>query len=376
MVADILTLLNTIGVMALLGVLYGASLRRCMASWLTSGVLGVAFGLGILAAISQPITLGASVILGSHLLLAGFAGAFLPPLGALVAFCLAASGWLALNAVSGLVEVFALATAGAMGMVWAALMEARNRAHAGVPCFVALGVLVSWSLVSAVFLPHAQAWALVVQSGPWFAGFNILGALVFGSFIERERRNAAREQSLAEAANTDPLTGLLNRRGFEAANAAMRARRGPARAALRPNPGTGVVLIDLDHFKRINDTHGHDTGDQVLRAFGEVLRRSVRAGDVVGRLGGEEFGVLLPDTDRADAHALCERIRREVERLNFVLDGRRLTVTASFGLHWVPQQRLGDLNEWLRLADEALYRAKQRGRNRIEASGPPSLRVA
>jgi diguanylate cyclase (GGDEF)-like protein len=161
-------------------------------------------------------------------------------------------------------------------------------------------------------------------------------------------------------ANRDPLTGIGNRRAFMDGAQALLAscQRGGRPAAL--------LLCDLDHFKRLNDSHGHAMGDAALVAFGRVLARSVRQHDVCGRIGGEEFACLLPDADAAKAAEVAERIRGHCSEL-VVESTLRVGVSVSIGVASVAGAGY-DLAALLAQADEALYRAKAAGRNRVECS--------
>jgi diguanylate cyclase (GGDEF)-like protein len=127
-----------------------------------------------------------------------------------------------------------------------------------------------------------------------------------------------------------------------------------------------VILFDLDHFKAINETFGHERGDDALAAVGELLQTDVRASDYAGRYGGEEFLVLLPDTGREGALVLAEKLRRAVE--NIMLPGMEGKISASFGVASLPTD-VGDGDALVRLADRALLAAKTAGRNRVEAAG-------
>lgn len=151
--------------------------------------------------------------------------------------------------------------------------------------------------------------------------------------------------------DTDPLTGVLNRRGFH----------DRAVAALRGGTAGALVACDLDHFKSINDTYGHHVGDEVLRLFGALLRETARAGDIVGRTGGEEFLVLLPGATQAGAFEFAERVRQKLEVLTIPALGPGKTVTGSFGL----TERKGSegLQAMIERADRRLYAAKNGGRN-------------
>ncbi len=175
-----------------------------------------------------------------------------------------------------------------------------------------------------------------------------------------EERDAALDAVL-ELAATDPLTGLPNRRGFEArAGAAL----GAARRAGRP---CAVAVLDLDHFKAVNDAHGHAAGDAVLRGLAQALRAGIRAGDVPGRLGGEEFAILLPGVTADEATALAERLRLALPSAVPHPAGGDARVTASIGIAAVPPGRPARaLAVALARADRALYAAKRGGRDRVE----------
>lgn len=160
------------------------------------------------------------------------------------------------------------------------------------------------------------------------------------------------------AAATDPLTELLNRRGFFEACAEIMGNR---RLSKQP---VSVLAFDLDHFKKINDTHGHHTGDATLHLFAVVAKKTLRASDAVGRLGGEEFVALLP-SNLAEASIAAERVRHAFEKAS-ALPGAHATATVSIGIACgSPSAKIDDL---IARADTALYKAKANGRNRVEAA--------
>jgi diguanylate cyclase (GGDEF)-like protein len=152
-------------------------------------------------------------------------------------------------------------------------------------------------------------------------------------------------------AATDPLTGLLNRRAFE----------NRVHALVRANEPFALAMGDLDHFKRLNDTHGHDAGDRALRLFARVLQRSLRAEDVVSRYGGEEFVVVFPDRTATQAAAALERMQEQL--VVALTEGSVPGFTVSYGITDSTQSR--ELDELCRIADAALFRAKREGRNRV-----------
>ena len=166
----------------------------------------------------------------------------------------------------------------------------------------------------------------------------------------------AREHDLANAAQTDPLTGALNRRGLYAAFDQLMDRQ--------PRTPGCIALFDLDHFKRVNDQYGHATGDDVLRIFVELLSSTVRGSDIVARLGGEEFAVLLIGADLEQAQSVCDRVRVRMAALKMTArNGHELTATVSAGLAVI--ERGTELAESMEAADAALYCAKETGRNRL-----------
>ncbi len=168
---------------------------------------------------------------------------------------------------------------------------------------------------------------------------------------------------LADIVETDPLSGCLNRRGFE-----QQFRRELARAA-RAQTELAIIDVDLDHFKQINDTYGHLTGDRVITEAGEVLRANARVGDIVARTGGEEFSILAPGSGMAGAQHLALRIVEAFRRREFG-GALRIAVTASVGVvaDTVTDEAIAE--DLLARADEALYAAKRSGRNRVVVWSP------
>jgi diguanylate cyclase (GGDEF)-like protein len=180
--------------------------------------------------------------------------------------------------------------------------------------------------------------------------------------VELREKNA----TLERLSTTDPVTGLRTRRwvGEFLAFEILRARR-------YRNP-LSLLMADLDHFKRVNDTHGHRAGDTVLRALSDVMRSTLRSTDLVGRYGGEEFLVVLPQTDLAGALVLAERVREAVEQTSIDLGGTSLSVTTSIGAAAFGGA-IESAEAFIEAADAALYEAKNAGRNRVVAARPPTL---
>jgi diguanylate cyclase (GGDEF)-like protein len=193
------------------------------------------------------------------------------------------------------------------------------------------------------------------------AGCVVLGLLLFRwlPLAVRERGTAEqRANDLETLAALDWLTGLYNRRHFESLAQAELAR---SQRYLRP---LSVLMIDIDHFKEVNDHFGHQAGDRVIRAISAVLVATKREGDVAARVGGEEFAVMLPETTEAAAVQMAERLREQLQLCPPIVAGEKLPITLSIGVAGATAKTAG-IDMLLACADHALYEAKNAGRDRI-----------
>lgn len=191
----------------------------------------------------------------------------------------------------------------------------------------------------------------------WLYGYMGIGTIcvfaVFGFIVGRH------EQRFAELSYLDSLTGLCNPRFFQ-----IRFRQEVARCARQKNP-LALIIADIDHFKRVNDTYGHQVGDEVLQAVARILQSCARDSDMVARVGGEEFAILLPDTDVAGGKVLAERMRLAVQDTPIAVQGGEIIhITSSFGVS-VRTEHRNEPDFVYALADRALYVAKAEGRNRV-----------
>jgi diguanylate cyclase (GGDEF)-like protein len=219
-----------------------------------------------------------------------------------------------------------------------------------------------------------------VQAGDYGARTNLprgreelsqLGSALDEMAARLEAKDAELQRVLAELreqAMTDPLTGLYNRRYFSDA-----LSRELAKSSRTGGP-VSVILMDLDLFKKVNDTWGHAAGDAVLKAIGALIRKGVRGSDIAARHGGEEFAMLMPQTSGAVVVQRAEALRREIESMEVPYDGENLRVSASFGVaeggaHTVSPADL------MKAVDEALYAAKAGGRNQVVLRGAPEPEI-
>jgi len=169
---------------------------------------------------------------------------------------------------------------------------------------------------------------------------------------------------LLELSNTDHLTGLFNRRFL------MEVLDKEVQRARRKDGQVALLLLDIDHFKRVNDTHGHLQGDVVLQKVALHIQKELRSYDTAARYGGEEFVAVLPDTSLKEAFNVADRIRLSVQGMRFAGSLANEQVTVSLGVALFPSPCFDDIDGLLRAADEALYQAKERGRNRVIISDP------
>jgi diguanylate cyclase (GGDEF)-like protein len=175
---------------------------------------------------------------------------------------------------------------------------------------------------------------------------------------------------LCTLSSRDPLTGLFNRRQFEASLDSEIDR------VARTGESALLLLLDIDHFKRVNDTYGHAAGDLVIRRIGQALQDCVRPMDTVARLGGEEFGAVLPNCPASFGQNVADRVRHAIESTVVVAaPGQHITVTVSVGGAFAPQWVRSSSHLWMERADQQLYRAKAAGRNRTRLESPPRSNV-
>lgn len=166
------------------------------------------------------------------------------------------------------------------------------------------------------------------------------------------------EKKLETMAMTDELTGLFNRRNFtqKGLDEFQRARR--------YNLPLSMMMLDVDKFKSINDTYGHQAGDYVLKNFASLIMNNIRDVDICGRLGGEEFGLILPNTDSDYSLTLAERLRKAIEHYPFEINGKAVSITISIGVASFVENSVS-FDQMLNNADSAMYWAKNNGRNRV-----------
>lgn len=353
--------------------LHRGALLRCAAGFAVLGAGMVLSGLTDRALRWPILTLGLAALLGTVVIyraLRQLVGARTPTawqLAELAVLCLLLLVAWAAGPRDFAVIFHLLCLVVSMGIAWTvrrALVAPRNAAEAAVAVTL-LVYACSWAVSLAAVLRHdgpEHRHLLYVPPAmlPVYSALYALLPLLVGVLV-LNLANARLHYRLREHANTDELTGLLTRRGL-----LERARAWHA-DVLGRGLAPAVLLLDVDHFKPINDTHGHERGDEVLRAVAGRLQRTLRAGTPLARWGGEEFIVLLEAASLDDATAAADRLRTALCGSPFAFDDARLRVTASIGV--APWPGGGDFTQAVARADAALYDAKREGRNRTRMAG-------
>ena len=225
-------------------------------------------------------------------------------------------------------------------------------------------LLIELCWLIAVVLIVAAAWPSATLED-WRSVAQIAGAISLVSLAALGMRAlSAREHRLRMQAYLDPLTGLLNRRSFLELAGKEEAR------VRRRDYELGVMMIDIDHFKSVNDTYGHSVGDVVIRRLAEICGRTLRPSDIIARYGGEEFMIGLPETGLEAARLVADRLRYNVAQATILAEGAEVRFTVSIGIAICTRNY--PLAAAIRSADEALYVAKHNGRNRVEVAGAPA----
>jgi diguanylate cyclase len=347
-------MLSTIALMAMLAVVFGSVMRRVGNALLAQALLGALFGGAAVLAVHDPLQVAPGIIVDLRGVPVALAGGFLGWPGALVAGSLAAVMRLQAGGAAAFAGVVGIAVAAGAGLAWARLNRGRDAGDRRGT--TALAALSSLYVLSIFLLPWDVAWPALAAVGPVLVPLHFVGVLAVGGLLERERRIVAEGLRLALEAGRDPLTGLLNRRGFEAA----------VLGAPDSSWGSAVLALDLDHFKRVNDAYGHAAGDAVLRALGPRLHEALGAEARIARFGGEEVVAFVPALGPNVARHLARRLVSAVRAEPFALPcGTRIAVTASVGGAWDEAPVLVD--ELMARADAALYEAKQGGAQRLAA---------
>lgn len=319
--------------------------------------VGVLFAVAAIISMTDPIILEHGVIYDGRVPMLALSYAYSGPLGAFITVIAVSAYRLYIGgagALPGLLGIF-LAMIG--GTIASRIRPRQIKHRLSRSTMIGLGGSLS---ALAVFTLPDQAYAgLSLNVVLIIIAANILATIVLNDFLSNERKHLSLFRALEIDAAIDPLTRLDNRRSFDS-----KAEQALS-ADANPSGEYAVLMIDIDHFKAVNDTYGHDVGDRVLANVADIVSQSVRKNDIVARFGGEEIAVLLPGTAGSKAARIAENIRERIEANEFLITDGRVRVTVSAGAAGAFSS-LSDVAMALKAADQALYAAKRGGRNKVE----------
>lgn len=352
--------------MALIAATFYGAFKLTSQSVAQQILFGVILGAGAVLVSLQPIMHVSGIQNDTRNLFVGIAAAIFGPLAGIIAFAIAAATRYFEAAPSANVCIFSLFVAGCAGLFWRHCtrnIERKREVH-----FIVLGLTISLSYISTFLLPRDHWYDIFTTAVPILIATNIIGALVLGSLLERQHDQKKREKKLLSQASLDPLTGAMNRRAFE--------KEYEASISSQKSSGVAFIIIDLDHFKEVNDTYGHTVGDKVLVGISGILQRSIRDADLSARFGGDEFVLCLSDISDSYVATIIERIQGSIARFGNEEFDFNLNLTVSVGVCW--SERPLSLKSAFEVADKSLYQAKADGKNQSVSNEqiPLTSRVA
>ncbi|TPW33603.1 diguanylate cyclase [Martelella alba] len=348
-------LVSGLGLAALVVLAFSLLLRNSSQKRPNGLVLGLLFGFGAMAAMVYPAIYSPGILIDTRAVMLVLAAPFGGPLAAFVSMAMAALTRLYVGGSGLYAGLLGIAVSGGVGLAYRYGLNNRLDLRG----LVNLGLLTPVYLLAFALLPRDVAAAALVSTGPHVVVLNFAGVVLLGSALAYELNHHDRLIALQAAAERDPLTKLANRRALEAFSHTSALHLGSG------GEGYAAVMFDLDHFKTVNDTFGHDAGDIVLSEVATAIRSNVRHSDFVVRYGGEEILVVLPGASAEGAYGLAETVRRKIAALAIAYHEQSIKITVSAGVA-CSSERCGDLDAVIKKADEALYRAKSAGRNRSE----------
>lgn len=314
--------------------------------------MGALFGICAILAMLDPIILAEGIIIDIRNLFVGFAAAYFGFLGGFVALLFGGVGRMSIGGEGMLIGISGMAIAGTMGLLWGYWV--RPRIASDLRAFVTLGCMISLGILAGVFLPASVRTIFLVTLAPMLFVVNLFGVVILSHLIKQEQGRLEEHDTLQEAASYDGLTKLMNRQTAVNAYDAMLSKT-------TASSGIAMLCIDVDHFKAINDTHGHLVGDQVLIGIAQRLSSCLRPDDIFSRISGDEFVVVLNDITAECAYSVANRCQQSVNLTPMDAAGLPINTTVSIGTAWVPNQP--SFSQLRFVADQALYVAKEKGRN-------------
>jgi len=318
-------------------------------------VMGSVFAIAILLSMSDPMILpNGSGIYDMRYLMIGIATGIFGPIAGAIAMVVGLTHRISIGGAgvdSALIGSFVV-----FGLCWVYHSKISWRDWPMLAKSAVLSVMISAQLAAMLVVPQNMLWTLLYQLGPYMVATSVIGTFILNHLLTGEMSFLSRAEEMNIAANTDHLTGLLNRRGLDL----LYPERVGSPSGQR---GHAMIYFDVDRFKDTNDSYGHAVGDDLLCHVVNHVAARLRKHDTFVRLGGDEFGVILPDIDRDEAERIAERCRCVVSESPFELAEHPIRTSISVGAVW--SQEPSGIADMLDTADHALYQAKSQGRNMV-----------
>ena len=358
----LLGIVNDLGIFALVTMSYGAIIRSFQPGPTKSSIVGLMFGAGAGLAMTNGVEYSPGVLIDPRAVMLTLAAPFGGPVAASVAASIASAVRIWIGGPSVVVGVLNICATAAVSIAVSQALF-RQTKPSTVQQLLVLGIAATTPFLLILAAPVADPIRVFTDTiGPLFVA-TVASVVVLGRFLCRERKTVSYGRMLEAEAFIDPLTELPNRRKLERKSTSI------IENARRSGKPVSVLVIDIDRFKSMNDRFGHDVGDVLLKDVADVVLANVREHDALARYGGEEIVVVMPETGLPAASAVADRIRSLVDRDVFHGDRESGNVTVSVGV----AAHQGDgvsFKKLFKAADEALYLAKERGRNRVELATP------
>ena len=357
---QILTFIEPVAMISLLVFFYGL-IKRSIPTFATRDgsvmfdmTVGTIFGLCVIYSMIDPITFSSGTVFDMRCLFVGTAAGLFGPVVGLVPLLMGSAFRASLGGVGVGPGIVAMVITFVGAWFWRHYI--REKLESGAERGVTLGLAISIHIPAILMLPRGVWTGNIGALVPYYVVTNILGAIVIKALLRREDRLLFETVDLEIAAHRDPLTGVLNRRRMEALHA---AHTGP----VDEDAGLAMLCLDIDGFKSINDRYGHAVGDAALKFVAAKVLTELRSHDLIGRIGGDEFLIMLPRIDPETSIAIAERCRKAVDAGVLRTEDGDVSVTISIGCSW--QMRPTSFEEDVKAADRELYRAKVNGKNRV-----------
>ncbi|MDY8111071.1 diguanylate cyclase [Fulvimarina sp. 2208YS6-2-32] len=361
----LLGIINGLGIFALLTMAYGRILQGIQLGWARDLIFGCLFGAGASLAIANTAEFQPGLFIDPRAVMLILAAPFGGSVAAIVAAAITSAVRLWCGGVGAYAGVANIVSTALLGMLITSVLFEENKPKS-VQDLLWLGLASNVPLLFILTVPIENANAMFWRAiGPLTVA-DTLGVLVLGRVLCNERKSFSMRKQLVIEALTDPLTGLPNRRQFEREFDRMIDNARLSQTSL------SMLIIDIDLFKRVNDTFGHDIGDKILIEVADAIRKNIRVDDILARFGGEEVIIAMPKTDVAEAARIANRIRSNIERNISYGSRENGNITVSIGIA-TQRGRNVSFRTLFKAADEALYEAKEKGRNRVAVSSRRSI---